>query len=118
MKSFNIKYISLIFLAFTLSCNESKNNKATSRVDNLPYYNEASFTPSWLSFEDEKLKDFHKIPSFNLTNQDGQVITDKTFEDKIYIVDFFFTSCPGICPKMTSNMSIIQDEFINDDDVL
>ena len=39
-------------------------------------------------------------------------------EGKIYVADFFFTTCPGICPKMTNSMSDIQKEFINDDDIL
>ncbi|MEL6813164.1 MAG: SCO family protein, partial [Bacteroidota bacterium] len=42
----------------------------------------------------------------------------KTFENKIYVTDFFFTLCPGICPKMTANMSILQEEFKNDSHVL
>ena len=92
--------------------------KKTSRVDSLPYYKEASFTPYWLSSESDELKKFHRIPSFNLTNQDGLIISDKTFDGKIYIADFFFTSCPGICPKMTANMAVIQDAFLTDLDVL
>ena len=42
----------------------------------------------------------------------------KTFENKIYVTDFFFTRCPGICPRMTKNLGILQDKFENDDEVL
>lgn len=92
--------------------------KETSRVKYLPYYNEESFTPNWLVPGTEEEKEFHKIPDFTLINQLGDTITQKTFEDKIYITDFFFASCPGICPQMTSNMFKLQQTFLNDADVL
>lgn len=90
----------------------------TSRVDYLPYYNEASFTPHWLTPNTEAERTFHKIPDFNLINQLGETVSQKTFEDKIYITDFFFTTCPGICPKMTGNMFKLQDAFLDDKEVL
>lgn len=101
-----------------IGCKDSNTQEKTSRVDALPYYAEATFTPNWLDGDDESLESFHKIPSFNLTNQLGETITEKTFEGKIYIADFFFTTCPGICPKMTANMKVLQDEFLNDDEIL
>lgn len=55
---------------------------------------------------------------FTLTNQDGAIITQKTLENKIYVTDFFFTSCPTICPKMTSQMLRIYEVFKGDKDVL
>ncbi|MEN8834407.1 MAG: SCO family protein [Polaribacter sp.] len=103
-----------LLLLFLTSCKNS--NK--SRVDTLPYYNEATFTPHWISPDNDTLNEFHKISPFKLTNQDGKIITEQTFKDKIYVVDFFFTSCPGICPKMTANMNILQEEFLKDDDIL
>lgn len=90
----------------------------TSRVDYLPYYNDDSFSPHWLTPGSKEEQNFHKIPDYNLINQLGDTITQKTFENKIYITDFFFTTCPGICPKMTGNMFKIQEEFKNDNDVL
>ena len=101
---------------FFFACNNEKTK--TSRVDELPYYNEATFTPIWL--EDDKIaaKDLHRIAPFSLINQEGDTITEKTFKGKIYVTDFFFTSCPGICPKMTANMAVIQDEFLKDKDIL
>jgi protein SCO1/2 len=53
-----------------------------------------------------------------LINQNGEHITDKSVEGKIYVVDFFFTSCPGICKKMTNNMMDVQAAFKYDSDVL
>jgi protein SCO1/2 len=102
------------------SCTEhtSTNNKVQSRVEYLPYYNEANFTPHWIHPKDKVLNEFHQISPFQLYNQDGETITEKTFDGKIYVTDFFFTVCPGICPKMTANLSIIQEAFKDDDDIL
>lgn len=119
MKLYKIKSIvSCLLFVFCVGCNDSNTKENTSRVDALPYYAEATFTPNWLNAEDVKLNDFHKIPSFNLTNQLGEIITEKTFKNKIYIADFFFTTCPGICPKMTANMKVLQDTFLNEGDIL
>lgn len=113
----------LVFITLFTSCEKNikkENIKIieTSRVEHLPYYNEESFTPKWLTLNSEEEKNFHKIPDFNLFNQLGDTISQKTFEGKIYVTDFFFTTCPGICPKMTGNMQKIQEEFLNDSDVL
>ncbi len=119
MRKFRLKnsVAFLLTLILLMSCKEKVNQKQ-SRVEVLPFYNEASFTPNWLINNSQKEKEFHTIPSFELTNQDGEKITDQTFEDKIYVTDFFFTTCPGICPRMTSNMKTLQDQFLNDDQVL
>ena len=53
----------------------------------------------------------HTIPDFSFTNQNGKTITEKDYEDKIYVADFFFTTCPSICPKMTDNMVWLQDKI-------
>ncbi len=60
---------------------------------------------------------YHSIPDFTFVNQDSQLVSNKTFEDKIYVVDFFFTHCPTICPKMTKQMKRIHDEYLNNSDV-
>jgi protein SCO1/2 len=116
----NIKRSSFLILSILLflSCKKSNHKEILSKVGLLPYYNEASFTPKWLDTKNEKLKYFHTIPDFSLTNQKGENITQKTFEDKIYVTDFFFTTCPGICPKMTSNMFLVQEAFKNDENFL
>ena len=63
-------------------------------------------------------KTFHQIRPFKLVNQENQPFTEKDIEGKICVADFFFTSCPGICPKMTKSMADIQSEFMNDDEIL
>lgn len=105
----------LLILSF-LACGEKPQNN--SRVDSLPYYKEATFTPNWIKPGAPSLKTFHQISPFKLLNQEGEIVTEKTFAGKIYVTDFFFTICPGICPKMTDNMLILQDEFIDDEEVL
>ena len=60
----------------------------------------------------------HTVSDFNLTNQNGANITSKDYKNKIYVVDFFFTSCPSICPIMTNNMLMIQEEFIDNSQVM
>ncbi len=106
----------LLPIALFYACVETPLNE--SRVETLPFYKEATFTPHWLSPDDEALDTFHQISPFTLINQEGEEITEKNFEDKIYVVDFFFTTCPGICPKMTNNMMKLQDEFLQDEDIL
>lgn len=59
----------------------------------------------------EDLVKFEKVPHFEFTNQGKKIISNKDFKDKVYIVEFFFTSCPTICPKMNANMVKIQNEF-------
>lgn len=52
------------------------------------------------------------VPAFSFTDQNQKTITNETFKDKVYIVEFFFTTCPSICPIMTENMIKIQNEFL------
>ena len=54
---------------------------------------------------------YHSIPSFSFTNQDGNTITDKTYDGKIIVVDYFFSTCKSICPKMATELLRVQDKF-------
>lgn len=60
---------------------------------------------------------YQTIPAFSFLNQDSVYITNNTFKDKIYIADFFFTSCPSICPIMHRNMKKIYEDYKNDPQV-
>ena len=66
----------------------------------------------------QHIKRFHKIDNFSLVNQNNQVVTNKNYDGKIYVADFFFTTCPGICPIMKENMVFLQEEFKDDDNLL
>jgi len=116
MYNINKIYGMLSLLILVVSCEDKEEKIIRNEV--LPYYNEASFMPQWLTPNSIRVEAFHKIPDFSLTDQDGKSITNKTFDNKIYVADFFFTTCPGICPKMTANMSVLQNEFKEDNDVL
>ena len=81
------------------------------------------YQPSMVNNElvDSSLLDvrkYHKIADFSLINQNGKIITQEDYKDKIYIADFFFTTCQTICPIMTDHMHDIQKEIKNDDDIM
>ncbi|WP_422349827.1 SCO family protein [Flagellimonas sp.] len=63
-------------------------------------------------------KKYHTIADFELINQNGEKITEEDYQDKIYVADFFFTTCPTICPIMTKNMAEIQNAIMDKNDVL
>ena len=96
---------------FLAACQSEK--KAT-----LPFYNDPFFTPHWFTQTEEIPKNFHRISSFSLINQEGKVICNSDFVDKIYVADFFFTTCQSICPIMTKNMLEIQEQLKNDKEIL
>lgn len=52
-----------------------------------------------------------KVPSFSFTNQNGKIISNKDYEGKVYVIEFFFSTCPTICPRMNQNLVHIQNEF-------
>lgn len=84
----------------------------------LPFFTEATFTPRWLSPGSKEAVALPRVATFALTNQEGEEISSKAFEGKVYVADFFFTTCPGICTRMTKNMRKLQDAFLDEPDVL
>ena len=62
-------------------------------------------------FKTPNLVTIGKVPPFEFTNQEGKLIANSYYEGKVYVVEFFFTTCPTICPKMNENMLKIQNEF-------
>ncbi len=99
--------IILLLISIVFACNKPERK--------LPYYNTADFTPTWEVVDKSTL---HAIRPFNLVNQENEKFTEVDMEGKICVVDFFFTSCPGICPKMAASMTDLQKEFIEDDNLL
>lgn len=63
-------------------------------------------------------KKYHTISDFSLVNQNGDTITQENYKDKIYVADFFFTTCPTICPIMTKNMGEIQEAIADDPEIM
>ena len=102
---------SLIFLAVAVLA-YFFNSKYSSFE--LPILDQRDFDPDLVDSEAYNSKKGHKIPDFEFLDQEGRVFTNKDLDGKIYIADFFFTSCAGICPIMKKNMFKIQQEFISD----
>ena len=84
----------------------------------LPVYQPAMVNYELVDSTIQYQKKYHKIADFNLINQNGKIITQEDYKDKIYVADFFFTTCQTICPIMTTNMAAIQKEIIDDNDVM
>lgn len=62
-------------------------------------------------FQEADLHCFNKVPNFEFINQEGKTISNKDYEGKVYVVEFFFSTCPTICPIMNRKMVTIQNEF-------
>lgn len=101
--------VSFILITSILACTGTQNNASKK----LPFLGNSEIV--------EKLEDgrttfdtiYHTIPNFRFVNQDSQWVTPSTFQNKIYVADFFFTTCPTICPKMKSQLLRVYDEFKN-----
>jgi protein SCO1/2 len=83
----------------------------------LPVYNPIDVNPRLVDDAVKHVSKDHKVADFRLINQNGEIITQDNFKDKIYISDFFFTRCQSICPIMTVNMADLQEYFKNDDEI-
>ena len=84
----------------------------------LPIYQPAQVSSELVDTTIQYQKKYHKIADFSLTNQNGKIITQDDYKNKIYVADFFFTTCQTICPIMTKNMHELQKQFITDDEVM
>ncbi len=86
--------------------------------ETLPVYQPADFNPELVDSTLQHVRKYHTIDDFELINQNGETITEHDYAGKIYVADFFFTTCLTICPIMTKNMGTIQDEIRKDEEVL
>ncbi len=105
-----MKYLLAILLLASASCKQPKSA--------LPYFNTPDFTPVWINVTGAAAAKMHTIPAFSFVDQHGKQITSEEVKGKIYVADFFFTRCTGICPRMTTNMQTVAQAFANDNDVL
>lgn len=83
----------------------------------LPIYNPSMVNPEMVDSTVQHVAKYHTIADFSFVNQNGKTITQKDYEGKIYVADFFFTTCPTICPIMKDNMVILQNAIKDMDDV-
>ncbi len=105
---FFILSVIIIFSIYTLLKPEER----------LPVYQPDMVNAELVDSTKQYVRKYHKIADFKLVNQNGDTITEDFYKDKIYIADFFFTTCLTICPIMTDHMIQIQEEIKNDDEVL
>jgi protein SCO1 len=84
----------------------------------LPIMNPADVNPELVDSTVQYVSKYHTIANFSFTNQNGKTITQKDYEGKIYVADFFFTTCQSICPIMTRNMGYVQKAIINNPKVM
>lgn len=84
----------------------------------LPIYQPSNVNVELVDTSIQHVSKYHKIKDFALINQNGKTITQNDYKDKIYVADFFFTTCATICPVMTKNMAAIQKEILDDDDIM
>ena len=87
-------------------------------IEVLPIYQPAEVNEKLVDSSIIHVAKYHKISDFKLTNQNGKEITQANYKDKIYVADFFFTTCQDICPVMTKNMYQLQEELKNDNQIL
>lgn len=109
---------SLMLTIILLAGCSSTEQPVKQKNNALPYYTNASFTPEWYNDKDTALKSIHSIPAFSFINQNGDTVTNHTFSQKIYVANFFFTTCPGICKNLTANLKPVQKAFEKDSNVL
>lgn len=87
-------------------------------VKTLPIYAPSDVNPEMVDSTVQYVANKHTIADFKFVNQNGKIVTQKDYEGKIYVADFFFTTCPTICPKMTTNMVWLQNQIKNNPKVM
>ena len=77
------------------------------------YFALGQFIPG---FGEPTLPVLSNVPAFSFSDQEGQRVTDKDLAGKVYVAEYFFTTCKGICPKLNSNMREVSKDFANEND--
>lgn len=105
-------------LALASTAFYSCDNQASSGGSALPIYGERE--PVERTVDGQTVVDtlYHQIPDFAFVNQDSQMVTQQTVTGKVYVTDFFFTSCPTICPKMKSQMLRVYEAYKDNPNVV
>ena len=119
MKSLLYKYrkffiVLILFSVVTISLFYS----ALKPQKTLPIYNPSDVNPELVDSTIQYKSKYHTIADFSFVNQNGDTITQKNYEGKIYVADFFFTTCGSICPKMTTNLEDVQKAVLNNPKVM
>lgn len=119
MKAFFYKYrkffgVLLVFSIITISLFYS----ALKPKKTLPIFNPSDVNPELVDSTVQYISKYHTIADFSFVNQNGKTITQKDYEGKVYVADFFFTTCGSICPKMTTNLVEVQKAIVNNPKVM
>lgn len=115
LKQYRVFFLVIfVFGAITISLFMS----ALTPKKRLPIMNPADVNPELVDSTVQHISKYHTIADFSFTNQNGKTVTQKDYEGKIYVADFFFTTCQTICPVMTTNMVEVQNAFLNNPNVL
>src|SRR5690606_19558538 len=106
----NTKLTFFALILFLASCADD--------AKKLPYLGHRETTTHTINGKEVTDTLYHKIPPFQFLNQDSTLITDKTFDNSVYVADFFFTSCPSICPIMHRNLLKVFEHFKGNNEVM
>lgn len=100
-------WLAVIITTIASSCETKK----------LPYLGEPDVVKKVIDGKEKEEAIYPTIPDFSFTNQDKQTVTQADFKNKVYVADFFFVTCPTICPIMKKNMLTVYKEFKDNPDV-
>ena len=100
----------VFFIVFSVVAISSFNYVQTQEKK-LPIYSPSMVSDELVEEELRYVKKYHRISDFSLLNQNGSNVTQEDYKNKIYVADFFFTTCPDICPIMTGNMLYLQENL-------
>ncbi len=114
MKKTNYSYIGIAFIILVFGIifvpkiiDRIVNNDVTRNESRSDFNDAKKSDLAFIEINNER----KKVPSFSFTNQNGKIITNKDYEGKVYVIEFFFTTCPTICPRMNANLVQIQNTF-------
>jgi len=110
--------LAVIFLVFVFGSYWLSSSMQEESKRKLPIINPTNVNPDLVDESMQGLGQGHTIRYFELNNQLGETITGKELDGKIYVADFFFTTCGGICPRMTKQLVRVQNEFKDNDKVM
>ncbi len=111
LSQINTFRILLMTIALMYSCDKVSKKQ-------LPIYNPSDFNSELVDKSLRNSYENHTVANFELINQNGKIITQEDYKDKIYVADFFFTRCTTICPIMTNNIWKLQEVFRSNNNVM
>jgi protein SCO1/2 len=118
LKRFSPIILTLTIFGLGVTLAYQKLKPTLQKRKQLPIYNPVDINPALVDPSVQKVYKQHRVGDFRLTDQMGKTVTPENFKGKIYVTDFFFTTCGTICPKMTKQMVRVYNEFKDNPDVM